>query len=238
MHNITQRIQLLEQRCRLLRSICEFKVGHASDQEEPFILKQRGTRLLNDQEYCFIWAAKRGNGTNPVEPLFAAGSTSLSSEKSLALVSRFLQDNPEDNPVVQALEKGEPIRANKITPHTGQQPLDTIIKATGTQSYISWPLISNNHEYGVLTIHSTNPDGFTGSELDFIANVMADISLALYVDETAKRLRKERDLTLKSSTQFKPFSFRCRPVAIFYHLTRKHRKLLDSASTKLKGNTG
>ncbi|MBM9512343.1 PAS domain S-box protein [Desulfogranum marinum] len=235
MHNITQRIQLLEQRCRLLRSICEFKVGHASDQEEPFILKQRGTRLLNDQEYCFIWAAKRGNGTNPVEPLFAAGSTSLSSEKSLALVSRFLEDNPEDNPVVQALEKGEPIRANKITPHTGQQPLDTIIKATGTQSYISWPLISNNHEYGVLTIHSTNPDGFTGSELDFIANVMADISLALYVDETAKRLRKERDFNAEIVDTVQALLISLSPCGNILSFNQKAQEVTGFSEHEVKG---
>ena len=235
MHKNTQRIQILEQRCRLLRSICEFKVGQASDKQEPFILKQRATPLLNDQEYCFIWAAKRGNNTNPIEPLFAASSTSLSPEKSLSLVSQYLQNNPKNNPVVQALEKGKPILTNNITPQTGNQPLDTIILETRTQSYISCPLISNNHEYGVLTIHSINPDGFTGSELDFIANVMADISLALYVEETAKRLRRERDFNAEIVDTVQALLISLSPCGNILSFNQKAQEVTGFSELEVKG---
>ena len=235
MHNKTQRIQLLEHRCRLLRSICEFKVGHSSNQEEPFILKQRSMPLLTDQEYCFIWAAKKGTDTNPVEPLFAASSSKLSPEQSLDLISHFLEDNPQDNPVIRALEKGEPILVNKITPQTGSQSFDTIIKETGTQSYISWPLISNNHEYGVLTIHSTNPDGFKGSELDFNANVISDISLALYVDETAKRLRRERDLNAEIVDTVQALLISLSPCGNILSFNQKAQEVTGFSEHEVKG---
>ena len=235
MHNNTQRIQLLEHRCRLLRSICEFKVDHTSEQGEQFILKQRSTPLLNDQEYCFIWAAKRGNDTNPVEPLFAASSSNLSTEQSFALVSQFLQENPKENPVVRALEKGKPILVNKVTPKTGLQPFDNIIKKTDTRSYISWPLISNNHEYGALTIHSTNPDGFTGSELDFIANVIADISLALYVDETAKRLRRERDFNAEIVDTVQALLISLSPCGNILSFNQKAQEVTGFSEVEVKG---
>jgi len=194
MNSDKQRIDLLEHRCSLLRSICEFKIDHTLDQGERCILKKRSLTLLQDREFCFIWAAKRSKETGKVEPLFAAGSGDITQRESLALVEQYLKTCPRNNPAIQALSTGRPVTCNNVSSDGINKPLSTILQRTGAGSHIAWPLITNNHEYGVLVVHSTNPEGFVGPSIDFIANVTADISLALYVDETAKRLHRERDI--------------------------------------------
>lgn len=235
MDTASQRIQLLEHRCRLLRTICEFKIDHSADQGELVVLEQRSLTLLQDHEYCFIWAAKRGHEPHTMEPLFAAGNSGLSSDESLQLIRQYLGKHPADNPAYEALTTGTPQVHNHISSSSCQGPLDAIIRQTGTKSTISWPLISNNHEYGTLTIHSTNPDGFNGSEFDFIANVTADLSLALYVDETARRLRLEKDFNSEIVGTVQALLVSLSPCGNILSFNQKAQEVTGYSEEEVKG---
>ncbi|WP_051305923.1 PAS domain S-box protein [Desulfogranum mediterraneum] len=188
-----QRIQLLEHRCTLLRSISEYKLEHSANKGEEAILKQCLATLIQDREYCCLWVARRDSKNSQLSADHAASRGDLSEEESLALIRESLGLDQESNNALQALNNGKPVITNQLTASAAPKSLAPLIEKTGTRSSISWPLLYSSHEYGVLTIHSTNPQGFQGPELDFIANVIADISLALHVDQTSQRLRTERD---------------------------------------------
>lgn len=56
-----------------------------------------------------------------------------------------------------------------------------------------WPLGHQDFVYGIVTLFSTQPDGFPPDELKFLETTVADLSLTLYAHDVSVQLKFERD---------------------------------------------
>jgi PAS domain S-box-containing protein len=111
----------------------------------------------------------------------------------MRLLQEVVLDMHDTNPAAKALQTGEPVIIQDIFQEEKNSPMLKIALETGFRSCLAWPLIYKNREYGVLSIHSEQKHCFQGPELDFLSNVIYDIALALYSQETTKQLQIERD---------------------------------------------
>jgi PAS domain S-box-containing protein len=185
----SHKIALFVQRYKLLREIGELPMEPADD--EAAFLARCCAVLLQDPEYCLIWVGRQAKNATVV-PILTAVQDGLPAQECQQLVKQLAVDTAAANSAAQALATGAPVVVDAIAdlPPT---PLTLLAAATGTQSCGSWPLVHNQQQYGVLTIHSICADGFTGIEQDFIANVVATLSRALYLRDTSHHLRIEQD---------------------------------------------
>ena len=187
------RIALFVQRYKLLREIGELQIEPVAD--EVAFLARCCSVLLQDPEYCLIWAGRQGKG-GTVIPVATVVQEGLPVQECHQLIDRLVTETGKNNSAARALAGGEPIVAGDLDDAGAgnrQTPLTRLAAATGSRSCGSWPLVHDRQQYGVLTIHSICVDGFTGIELDFVANVIATISRALYLCYTSQHLRIEHE---------------------------------------------
>ncbi len=184
--------ELFELRNRLLSSISQLGASISSSNQAA-ILKQCCTILTSQKDYCLVWAGQRDEEGKTINPLAAETSTSISEGECFKLIDQVHFEINDKNPAALALTKEEPVVIQDINKEPESGSLHSIAKKTGVRSCSSWPIIHNENEYGVLTIYSQKADYFTVPEINFLANLMADISLAIYSQETKKRLLIERD---------------------------------------------
>ena len=185
-------IELFEQRTALLKAISELHAAtsvHGHDE----ILERCCNILIKNENYCLVWAGKREDDGNEILPIAAVNSIKIADRDCMRLVQEVVLDMHETNPAARALQTGTPVIIQDISQEDEDSPLLQVALETGFRSCLSWPLIYKQREYGVLTIHSEQTHCFEGPELDFLANVIADISLALYSQETTQQLQIERD---------------------------------------------
>jgi PAS domain S-box-containing protein len=186
-----KRIALFVQRYKLLREIGELQIEPAADEAD--FLARCCAVLLQDPEYCLIWAGRQDRDA-PVTPIATAAQGDLPQQQSRQLIEQLVTEMAETNTAARALATGQPVIVDDIhadAPHP--TPLARIAAVTGCRSCGSWPLVHDRQKFGVLTIHSLAVNGFAGFELDFIANVIATISRALYLWHTSQNLRIEQD---------------------------------------------
>jgi len=187
-----KRIALYVQRYKLLREIGELQIEPTAD--ETAFLNRCCNLLLQDPEYCLIWVGQEaGNGR--LLPVTTAVQEGLPATQCRGLVTRLVTESSTTITAAQALAAGAPAICSNLTPANGSEPStwSLLTAITGSRSCGSWPLVHDQHKYGVLTIHSIREGGFTGIELDFIANVTATVSRALYLGHTSRHLRLEQD---------------------------------------------
>jgi PAS domain S-box-containing protein len=182
-----KRIALYVQRYKLLREIGELQVDSVAD--ETVFLTSCCRVLLQDPEYCLIWVGRAEKG-GVITPVTTVVENGLPVRKCRGLVTQLAKE--ASITLTAALTKGEPVIASLAT-NSDSTFLSHLSTVTGCHSYSSWPLVHDRQKYGVLTIHSIREDGFTGIELDFIANVVAVISRALSQRHTSHHLRLEQD---------------------------------------------
>lgn len=113
--------------------------------------------------------------------------------------------------------------------------LQRLAKANNTASIGAWPLVSNGREYGVLTIYSTNPHAFQGAELDFVSNILADISLTMYLDETAKRLNQQRDFNAEIIDTVQALLVSLMPCGNILSFNQKAQEITGYTEDEVKG---
>lgn len=188
----TKIIELFQQRTKLLRSIGELN-ARISSQGQDDILEQCCRILIENDNYCLVWAGKREDGEDEITPIAAVNSVKIADRDCMKLIQEVVLDLHETNPAAKALQSHKPVIIQDILQEDEHSPMRQIARQTGFRSCLAWPLLYKNHEYGVLTIHSEEPYCFQGPELDFLGNVIADIALALYSKETTERLQIERD---------------------------------------------
>jgi PAS domain S-box-containing protein len=186
-----QRIALYVQRYKLLREIGELQVEPMAD--ETAFLTRCCSLLLQDPEYCLLWVGREEqNGT--ITPVTTVVQEGLPVQQCRGLVERLVAEDSITLTAAKALATSMPVTTPlKPNQSTHPTPLALLTTLTGSRSCGSWPLVHDREKYGVLTIHSIHENGFTGIELDFIANVVATISRALYLRHTTRHLRMEQD---------------------------------------------
>lgn len=182
-----------QHRYALLRAISELIVEPPSEQGRNAVLGHCCDLLLGINDYPLIWVGRRESGDTAVVPLHVSVSRGHDREECLEQVRRAIAISGKDEPATRALHKGIPVALPAILSVETPKALQEMARLIGSRSCISWPLIYNYHEYGVLTIHSERTNNFQGAEKDFIADCVAEISRLLFAHETSQRLKQERD---------------------------------------------
>jgi len=188
-------IELLERRYRLLRTISNLNSDYSPGHDHAFILNKCCSLLMQDKEYCLCWVGRWDEDQSGITPVALATSTELAEKECFLLVEQVLIDNIASNPVARALNSGETVTIPDVINQNTMPTLQKIARMTGFRSCCSMPIFYHHTLYGVLTIHSEQVNAFTGSELDFVSNVVTDIGSALYANDTTHRLQIERDFT-------------------------------------------
>ena len=187
-----KRIALYVQRYKLLREIGELQIEPTAD--ETAFLNRCCSLLLQDPEYCLIWVGQEEEN-GQITPVTTAVQEGLPARQCRGLVTRLVTESSTTITAAQALATGAPAICSNLAPAQGpaSSPWSLLTAITGSRSCGSWPLVHDQQKYGVLTIHSIREGGFTGIELDFIANVVATVSRSLYLRHTSRHLRLEQD---------------------------------------------
>ena len=166
-----QRIALYVQRYKLLREIGELQVEPMAD--ETAFLTRCCSLLLQDPEYCMIWVGQEEK-PGMITPVTTVVQEGLPVRQCRGLVHQLVAESSITITAAKALATGAPVTAElHFKPGTNPTPLSLLTTITGSRSCGSWPLVHDQDRYGVLTIHSIREHGFTGIELDFVANVVA-----------------------------------------------------------------
>lgn len=184
-----KRVALYVQRYKLLREIGELQVESVAN--ETVFLARCCSLLLQDPEYCLVCVGqKESEGT--IAPVTIVVQDGLPVRECRELLQQSVQETSAANCAAQAIAKGVPVVV-ALNGQSTSQPFNLLMTVTGSRSCGSWPLVHNQQNYGVLTIHSIRASGFTGIEFDFITNVAAIISHALSLRHTSHHLRLEQD---------------------------------------------
>jgi PAS domain S-box-containing protein len=186
-------LQQHERRNKLLTAISELNARGDTQYSPNALLKECCRIILEKEEYCLVWAGKRDADGTGITPLVALNSGRLPEEDCMTLVEQVITDMSMDNPAACALLSGTRYIIQDIAVGACSPALLAMAAKTGVRSCSSWPLVHKGYEFGVINIHSDQPDTFTDSEVEFLALVVADISLALYSQEIRNRLEIERD---------------------------------------------
>jgi PAS domain S-box-containing protein len=193
MTDTAKTIELLERRYRLLRTISNLNTDYSPGHGHTFILDKCCSLLMQDTEYCLCWVGKWDDDKSFITPVALATSTTMAEKDCYLLVEQVLIDNIASNPVARALNSEQTVIIPDVISQSTMPTLKKIARMTGFRSCCSIPISYHNTLYGVLTIHSKKMNGFAGSELDFVNNVVTDIGSALYANDTTHRLQIERD---------------------------------------------
>ncbi len=186
-------MELFEQRNKILDVIGTASTNYQEGKTKDKILEQCCKILIENNDFCLVWAGKRVDGEEDIMPVAAVNSAELTDRDCMKMVEQVVLDMHESNPAAQALTGKKPVIVQNIHENDELKSLQRIAAKTGFKSCSSWPLLYKDYEYGVLSIHSTDANCFNEVEVDFLQNIIADISLALYSLDTTIRLQVERD---------------------------------------------
>lgn len=157
------------------------------------LLKKCCNILMQNQEYCLIWAGKRDEDNLGITPLVALTSANIPDRDCMYLVEQVVTEMHEENPAAKALLSGKHVVCQDVRNQKDTKALREISLKTGFRSCSSWPLTYKGTEFGVISIHSEKVGCFTSEEISFLKTVIADISLALYSQSINQRMQIERD---------------------------------------------
>ena len=149
--------------------------------------------IMENQEYCLIWAGKRDEDGTAITPLVALTSANIPDRDCMNLVEQVVTDMDNENPAAMALLSGRYIVCQDVRNSLEFQALHDISLKTGFRSCTSWPLGYKGKEFGVISIHSEKVGCFDQNEISFLRTVIADISLALYSLDITQQMLIERD---------------------------------------------
>jgi len=186
-------LQQHERRNKLLTAISKLSAKEETLDEPNALLRECCQIILDKEEFCLVWAGRRDTDGSGITPLVALTSGKLPERDCMTLVEQVITEMNDSNPAARALLTGTHVTIQDISTGQHAPALHEMAVKTGVRSCSSWPLLHKGYEYGVINIHSDQIGTFTESEIDFLALVIADISLALYSQETRKRLEIERD---------------------------------------------
>jgi PAS domain S-box-containing protein len=177
-----QALDLFRHRNSLLTAIREQSLYDPEEQSYAIIF-QHCCNILADVFRCnFVWAGDINKETNSLIP-FAAFPPSASSDPGIQdhLVT-ILTDQFHCN--YAWLTK--PIYTHFATRQSGQ-------KRSADYDCAIWPVGYQHLSYGFVAMHCEEQINADGLKKEFIAHIIDDIALALYSQDTARKLKIERD---------------------------------------------
>lgn len=157
------------------------------------LLKKCCEIIMQNQEYCLIWAGKGDDDGKAITPLVALTSANIPDRDCMYLVEQVITDMDETNPAAKALLSGDYVVIDDVRENIESEALRDISFKTGFRSCSCWPLQYKEKKFGVINIHSEKVACFTPEEILFLRTVIADISLALYTQDMTRRMQIERD---------------------------------------------
>ena len=149
--------------------------------------------IMENQEYCLIWAGKQDEDGTAITPLVALTSANIPDRDCMNLVEQVVTDMDDANPAAMALISGRYVVCQDVRNTLEFQALRDISLKTGFRSCTSWPLRYKGKAFGVISIHSEKVGCFNENEISFLKTVIADISLALYSLDITQQMLIERD---------------------------------------------
>lgn len=149
--------------------------------------------IMQNQEYCLIWAGKLDEERTGITPIIALTSANIPEKDCMYLLEQILTEMDDSNPAAMAIRTGSHVVIRDVQKSSHYALLGDISKKTGFRSCSSWPLKYKNSQFGVINIHSEKVACFSEEETSFLQTVIADISLALYTREMTQRIQVERD---------------------------------------------
>jgi PAS domain S-box-containing protein len=149
--------------------------------------------IMQNQEYCLIWAGKHDDDGTAITPIIALTSAKIPDKDCMYLVEQVITDMNETNPAARALLSGSRVIIQDVRSTVDYEALRDISLKTGFRSCSCWPLKYKKREFGVINIHSEKIGCFTSEEISFLQTVIADITLALYTQDITRRIQIERD---------------------------------------------
>ncbi len=181
-------------RNKILLAINELAASDEGEVTEKSKLLEKCCHILmQNQEYCLIWAGVRDDDNQSITPLVALTSANIPDLDCMDLVAQVVTEMHEENPAAKALLSGKHVICQDIRNQQEFQAMQEIAHQTGFFSCSAWPLIYKGKEFGVISIHSENKSCFIERETAFLETVIADISLALYSQDIALTMQIERD---------------------------------------------
>lgn len=186
-------MELFEQRNMIVSAINEASATYSAATTKDKILDKCCRILVENNDFCLVWAGKRLDNEENITPIAAANSVKVPEHDCMNLIEQVVLKMDNANPAARALITGKPVIIRDISKEKNMATLREVAEKTGFKSCVSWPLLHRDNEYGVLNIHSEFTDCFNEEEIAFIQNIITDISLALYSLETTDRLQVERD---------------------------------------------
>jgi PAS domain S-box-containing protein len=181
-------------RNEILLAINELAASETGETAGPDKLLEKCCKILmQNQEYCLIWAGKRDDDGTAITPLTALTSANIPDRDCMYLVEQVITDMNEANPAAKALISGSRVIIQDIRATEDSEALRQISLKTGFRSCSCWPLKYKGEEFGVINIHSEKVGCFNPEEISFLQTVIADIALALYTQDMTRRIQVERD---------------------------------------------
>lgn len=178
----TEALNLFQHRNRLLTAIREQSLCDPEDQSYAMIFHHCCT-ILADAFHCnFVWAGDIDRETNCLIP-FAASPSSIFTDTSIQnyltgiLVEQFSGD---------CISFPQPYLGRSTAERSGKK------KSAGYNCAV-WPVGYQQRTYGFVAMHCREQTSMAGPKREFIAHVIDDIALALYSQDTARKLKIERD---------------------------------------------
>lgn len=175
-------LKLYQHRNSLLTAIREHSLCDPEEQNLSFIFQQCCNILNKAFDCSFVWAGESDEEKCLLSPLAVSPPATLKespAHHSLShyLTRRFGCDLASLNEPLFLYLDGEEI---------GQ------IKSADRHCVV-WPVRYLHRTYGFVAMHCGNKIGFSDLKKEFIAHVIDDITLALFSQETAQKLKIERD---------------------------------------------
>jgi len=181
-------------RNEILLAINELAASDEGDlTEKGTLLKNCCNVLMQNREYCLVWAGVRDDDNLGITPLVALTSADIPDRDCMNLVEQVVTEMHEENPAAKALLSGKHVIRQDIHNQEEMEALREISLKTGFRSCSAWPLLYKGKEFGVISIYSEKVDCFDGQEISFLQAVIADISLALYSQDITLSMQIERD---------------------------------------------
>ncbi len=175
-------LNLFRHRNRLLTAIREQSLCDPEEQSYAIIF-QHCCNTLSDAFHCnFVWAGDIDKETKCLIPIAASPPAALSDSLILhhlqnLIAARFdcaLSSFPQERPSYPAPEQaGETSSAH--------------------YNFTIRPVVYQDRPYGFVAVHCKERINNFTRKMEFVAHVIDDIALALYSQDTARKLKIERD---------------------------------------------
>lgn len=175
-------LNLFQHRNRLLTAIREHSLCDPEEQSYVIIFQHCCNTLAGAFHCNFVWAGDIDNETNCLITLAASPPSTFTDSQLHNHLIRILADQSSCNktwftrPIYSHFSTKQ-LRDNKSTDY----------------NCAVWPVGYQDLTYGFVAMHCEEQINASGLKKEFIAHVIDDIALALYSQDTARKLKVERD---------------------------------------------